>query len=81
MSLFATCAGGQAYIDVDYIKNKVRIADVNTMLESVPSKVTRKKWAKHRPITSKAMKALVILGINLSFEKYQFILSEKIHEK
>ena len=49
LGLFAAGAGGQTYIDVDYLKNKVRFEDVNTMVDEMPSKVTFKNLPKHAP--------------------------------
>ena len=49
LSLFAAGAGGQTYIDVDYLTNKVRFEEVNTMVDEMPSKVTFKKLPKHAP--------------------------------
>ena len=49
LGIFAAGAGGQTYIDVDYLKNKVRFEDVNTMVDEMPSKVTFKNLPKHAP--------------------------------
>ncbi|MFC3561415.1 hypothetical protein [Pedobacter jamesrossensis] len=49
LNLYNAGAGGQTYIDVDYLKNIVRIEDVNTMLEDMPSKISQKKIPKHKP--------------------------------
>ena len=49
LGLFNAGAGGQSYIDVDYIKNSVRFEDVNTMLDEMPSTITNEKIKKHKP--------------------------------
>lgn len=47
--LYNAGAGGQTYLDVDYLKNTVRQEDVNTMLDSMPSTISIKKIPKHKP--------------------------------
>ena len=49
LSLFNAGAGGQTYLDVDYLKNVVRTEDVNTMLDDMPSTITKKKFSKRKP--------------------------------
>ncbi|TDG35607.1 hypothetical protein EZJ43_13385 [Pedobacter changchengzhani] len=49
IGLFSAGAGGQTYIDVDYLKNIVRFEDVNTMLDEMPSTITHQKIPKHKP--------------------------------
>lgn len=49
LELYNAGAGGQTYVDVDYLKNMVRVEDVNTMLEDMPSKISHKKIPKHKP--------------------------------
>lgn len=49
LSLYNAGAGGQTYLDVDYLKNVVRTEDVNTMLDEMPSTITKKKFPKHKP--------------------------------
>ncbi|MFD2287122.1 hypothetical protein GJU39_10765 [Pedobacter petrophilus] len=49
IGLFNAGAGGQSYVDVDYLKNSVRYEDVNTMLDEMPSTVTHEKIKKHKP--------------------------------
>lgn len=49
LGLYNAGAGGQSYVDVDYLKNRVRFEDVNTMLDEMPSKITFEKIPKHKP--------------------------------
>ncbi len=49
LSLYNAGAGGQSYVDVDYLKNSVRYEDVNTMLDEMPSTITYEKIKKHKP--------------------------------
>ncbi|WP_051224141.1 hypothetical protein [Flavobacterium tegetincola] len=49
VGLFNAGAGGQSYVDVDYLKNRVRYEDVNTMVDEMPSIITHKKIPKHKP--------------------------------
>lgn len=49
LELYNAGAGGQTYVDVDYLKNMVRVEDVSTMLEDMPSKISHKKIPKHKP--------------------------------
>ncbi|MEO5911628.1 MAG: hypothetical protein ABIP95_12115 [Pelobium sp.] len=49
IGLFNAGAGGQSYVDVDYLKNIVRLEDMNTMSDEMPSTITYKKIPKHKP--------------------------------
>lgn len=49
LGVFAAGAGGQTIIDIDYLKNKVRIEEVNTMIDEMPSKTTYKNLPPHQP--------------------------------
>ena len=49
LGLFNAGAGGQTYVDVDYLNNIVRTEDVNTMLDEMPSTITHEKIPKHKP--------------------------------
>ena len=49
VSMYNAGAGQQTYLDLDYVKNELRVEDVNTMKESMPTKITRKKIPKHKP--------------------------------